>query len=208
VSETTTEFTPLLEHEADPNPFGQFERWFSRALNAGLKLPEAMTLATATKDGKPSARMVLLKGYDESGFVFYTNYNSRKGDELAENPHAALVFYWAPLGRQIRIEGTVAKVSRQESEAYFRSRPLDSRLGAWASNQSEVITGREVLERRLSELEEEYKSGDVPLPPYWGGYRLSPESIEFWQNRAGRLHDRIRYRRTGGNQWLMERLAP
>jgi len=152
--------------------------------------------------------MVLLKGFDESGFVFYTNYDSRKGDELAENPHAALVFYWAPLGRQIRIEGTVNRVTRQESEAYFRSRPLDSRLGAWASNQSEVITGREVLERRLSELEQEYKSGDVPLPPYWGGYRLAPDSIEFWQNRAGRLHDRIRYRRTGGNEWVMERLAP
>ena len=208
MSETTNDFAPLLENEADPNPFGQFERWFTAALNCGLMLPEAMTLATAAREGKPSARMVLLKGFDERGFVFYTNYESQKGEELAVNPRAALVFYWQPLGRQVRIEGTVSKVSRQESEDYFKTRPLDSRLGAWASSQSEVVSGREVLEKRLSELEEQYKDGSVPLPPYWGGYRVAPESIEFWQNRAGRLHDRLRYRKGEGDRWLMERLAP
>jgi pyridoxamine 5'-phosphate oxidase len=166
-----------------------------------------MTLATAGADGRPSARMVLLKGVDERGFVFYTNYGSRKAAELDGSGAAALVFWWPPLQRQVRVEGSVERVTREESEAYFRTRPVGSRLGAWASAQSQVIAGREVLERRLRELQEQFGDGEVPLPSFWGGYRVRPEVIEFWQNRSDRLHDRLRYRRVGEG-WKIERLSP
>jgi pyridoxamine 5'-phosphate oxidase len=199
--------SPLDEAHVDADPIVQFGHWFAEAEAADLIEPTAMTLATADASGRPSARMVLLKGFDERGFVFYTNYGSRKADELGDNPAAALVFWWPPLQRQVRIEGTVERVPGQESEAYFRTRSLGSRLGAWASHQSQVIAGRDELERRLQELAERYRDGDVPLPPFWGGYRLHPEVIEFWQNRPNRLHDRLRYRRVAGS-WTMERLSP
>jgi pyridoxamine 5'-phosphate oxidase len=198
----------LSETDVDADPFKQFQVWFSDALAAHLIEPNAMILATATREGKPSARAVLLKGFDERGFVFYTNYESRKGEELAENPWAALVFLWEELERQIRIEGRVEKCSTEESDTYFRSRPLGSRLSACVSQQSEVISSREVLERRLQELMVENANGDVPRPPYWGGYRLSPTSIEFWQGRPNRLHDRLCYRHLDDGRWLLERLSP
>ena len=196
----------LRERDLDPNPFTQFGKWFSEALNADLKLPNSMALATATSNGIPSVRMVLLKEFDERGFVFYTNYESPKSRDLEENPNAALLFYWASLDRQIRISGRVERVSREESGTYFKTRPLDSRLGAWASEQSTVIPNREVLETRMSALSEEYQDKDVPLPN-WGGYRLSPVRFEFWLSRPSRLHDRLRYRLHGGD-WIIERLAP
>jgi pyridoxamine 5'-phosphate oxidase len=198
----------LDEKEVDSNPFKQFEIWFKQAEAAVPILPNAMTLATATKEGTPSARVVLLKDFDESGFVFYTNYDSAKGKELDENPVAALCFYWSELGRQIRISGTVTKTSREESEAYFHTRPIDSQLGAWASNQSEVIAGRAVLEVKMEEMSTKYEDRIIPLPPYWGGYRVAPVVIEFWQNRSSRLHDRIRYRLVDRTRWVVERLAP
>ncbi len=198
----------LNETDLDPDPVEQFRRWFAAALASRLPEPNAMTLATATRDGRPSARIVLLKGFDERGFVFYTNYESRKGHELAANPFAALVFSWPELERQIRIEGRVDKILPHESDAYFRSRPLDSRLGAWASQQSQVIGGREVIERRMQELLAEYQHGEVPRPPHWGGYRLKPEALEFWQGRPGRLHDRLRYRLLDDETWIVERLSP
>ena len=199
--------TGLVESDLDPNPFAQFDKWFQQALTARLPEPNAMTLATSTIDGKPSARVVLLKGFDERGFVFFTNYESQKGRELSANPLAALVCYWAELERQVRISGRVSRVSRDESETYFRSRPLGSQLGAWASHQSEVVDGREILEDRLEELTQEYHVKPVPLPPYWCGYRVAPETIEFWQGRPNRLHDRLRYRNADGG-WVVERLAP
>jgi len=198
----------VKESDLDPNPFKQFDRWFQQALAAGLPEPNAMTLATATLDGKPSARIVLLKGFDERGFVFFTNYESQKGRELATNPQAALVCYWIELERQVRVSGRVSQVSSEESETYFRSRPLGSQLGAWASQQSEVVGGRKILEDRLEQLTQEYHTKPVPLPPNWGGYRVAPETIEFWQGRANRLHDRLRYTVQSSSQWLIERLSP
>lgn len=197
----------LDEKEVDASPFKQFAEWFKQAEAAVPILPNAMTLAVATHDGMPSARMVLLKDFDERGFVFYTNYESQKAKELDENPVASLCFYWAELGRQVRISGTVAKTSREESEAYFHTRPIDSQLGAWASNQSQVISSREVLEHRMEELSKQHEGKQIPLPPYWGGYRVAPFVFEFWQSRPSRLHDRIRYR-LAGSEWIIERLAP
>jgi len=198
----------LNEAEADPNPFKQFEIWFQEAQRVVPILPNAMTLATSTKEGVPSSRVVLLKGFDERGFVFYTNYESQKGRELEANPICALSFYWSQLARQIRITGRVIRTTRAESEAYFHTRPFDSQLGAWASNQSEVISGRGVLEERMKELIAQYEGKTVPLPPYWGGFRAEPYLFEFWQNRNSRLHDRLRYKPIGDGRWSMERLSP
>lgn len=197
----------LNETDVDPDPIKQFQRWLNQAIAAELPEPNAMTLATATSNGTPSARIVLLKGLDERGFVFYTNYESRKGQELTENPQAVLVFLWTVVERQVRIEGRVEPVAAAETDAYFQSRPLESRLGAWASNQSRVIPSREVLEQRFAELKATYADEDVPRPSHWGGYRVTPHQIEFWQGRTSRLHDRLRYRLEQGN-WLLERLAP
>ncbi|WP_341527506.1 pyridoxamine 5'-phosphate oxidase [Nostoc sp. UHCC 0302] len=198
----------LSKTEIDPNPFIQFKKWFDQALAAQLPEPNAMTIATATPDGKPSARMVLLKDFDQRGFVFFTNYNSHKGQELAKNPHAALVFWWAELERQVRISGTVEKVSENESDGYFDSRPANSRLGAWVSNQSEVIASRELLEQRLQEFQSKYENQEIPRPPHWGGLRVIPTQIEFWQGRSSRLHDRLLYTRLDDSSWKIERLSP
>ena len=198
----------LNKKDAHPNPFEQFTLWFDQAVAAKLPEPNAMTLATATPDGKPSARMVLLKGYDERGFVFYTNYKSRKGQQLLANPWGAIAFWWTQLERQVRIEGQIEQVSAEESDAYFHSRPQDSQLGAWASEQSQVIDSREVLEQRLQQLKKEYETKTIPRPPYWGGFRLIPVAIEFWQGRPSRLHDRLLYQRTEEGSWMIQRLSP
>jgi pyridoxamine 5'-phosphate oxidase len=189
------------------DPLRQFEAWFAEAEQAGVEVPETMTLATATTEGAPSARMVLLKGADAEGFVFYTGYGSRKADELDENPRAALVFYWQRLGKQVRVEGTVERVSEAESAAYFATRPRGSRLAAWASQQSQPLASREELEGRYAQLEREYEGREVPLPQHWGGFRLRPEAIEFWEHRDNRLHDRIRYTRAREG-WSAELLSP
>jgi pyridoxamine 5'-phosphate oxidase len=197
----------LDEANADASPIAQFERWFAEAREAKLVEPNAMALATATREGAPSVRMVLLKGVDERGFVFFTDYRSQKGVELGLNPRAALVFYWAELERQVRITGRVSTVPAEESDGYFRSRPRNSRLSAWVSHQSQVVPDRATLEARAQEVANRYPGDQVPLPPYWGGYRVVPELIEFWQGRESRLHDRIRYR-VDGTGWRMERLSP
>ncbi len=201
-------FQGLSETDVNPNPFEQFKLWFDQALAARLPEPNAMTIATASLDGKPSARMVLLKDYDERGFVFYTNYDSQKGQHLRENPWGAIIFWWAELERQVRIEGRVEKVSEAESEAYFRSRPQGSQLGAWVSDQSQIIDSREVLEERLQQLKEKYENQEVPRPPHWGGFRVIPDKIEFWQGRPSRLHDRLLYQREENGTWTIQRLSP
>jgi pyridoxamine 5'-phosphate oxidase len=208
--------SPLYEHAAhglrrrdlDPDPIKQFINWFTAAAEAGIRDVNAMSLATASPDGKPSVRIVLLKGFDQDGFVFFTNYASEKGRQLDANPNAALGFYWIELDRQIRINGKVERTSREKSERYFHLRPLGSQLGAWASRQSEVIDARRVLDAQLAEMTERYGDGPIPLPPQWGGYRLKPATIEFWQGRLNRLHDRFRYTRRADNSWCIDRLSP
>jgi len=197
----------LRRIDLDADPVLQFQKWFQQARDAQLLEPTAMTLATADSTGRPSARIVLLKGLDERGFVFFTNYESRKGRDLSGNPNAALVFYWAELERQVRVRGTVGRISREESEKYFTARPRGHQLGAWVSTQSEIIPDRTVLEKRLKEFEQQYPNV-VPLPPFWGGYVVSPAEIEFWQGRSNRLHDRFRYTKQADGRWLIERLAP
>jgi pyridoxamine 5'-phosphate oxidase len=199
----------LSEHDVDPDPIKQFDRWLAEAQAARSVQATAMTLATATPDGRPSARIVLLKGADERGFVFYTDYRSRKGQELTRNPHAALVWFWPDLERQVRVTGSVSRTTAAESAAYFDSRPLGSRLSALASHQSTVIPGRADIEARVVELAHKYDAAAPPPPPeYWGGYRLKPETIEFWQGRPNRLHDRLLYTREQGGRWRIERLSP
>jgi pyridoxamine 5'-phosphate oxidase len=199
---------PLREGDVGPDPIVQFAAWFEEARAGGIRLPEAMVLATATADGAPSARFVLLNRVDDRGFVFFGNYESRKGRELAENPRGALAFHWDPLGRQVRIEGPVERISAEESDSYFATRPRGARLSAWAARQSDVVESREALEARVAELRDEYPDDTVPRPPHWGGYRLVPETIELWQHREDRLHDRLRYRRPADGDWVIERLAP
>jgi len=198
----------LDEKEIDRDPIRQFQIWLDDAIGVNIPLAEAMTLATATPDGRPAARMVLLKQVDHNGFVFFTNYRSAKARQLDANPYAALVFYWNLLERQVRVEGSVVRTSAEESREYFQTRPRESQIGAWASEQSEVIAGRDVLERRAQELETLYCDRDVDCPEHWGGYRLKPERIEFWKGRIGRLHDRILYELTSGGTWTISRLAP
>jgi pyridoxamine 5'-phosphate oxidase len=199
---------PLREEDVDPDPVRQFHAWFQAATDVGVPMPEAAAVATADGDGSPSVRMVLVKQADESGFVFYTNYESRKARDLAANPKAALLFYWGPLGRQVRIEGPVARTTAQESATYIRTRPRGSRLSALSSPQSRPVQSRAVLENRVAELSQRYAGADLPLPDDWGGFRLTPESFEFWQNRQDRLHDRLLYRPNPEGGWTIERLAP
>ena len=209
ISDLRKEYTKggLTEVDVRPNPIEQFFFWLDQAIVAEVPEPNAMSLATSTLDGKPSVRVVLLKGCDERGFTFFSNYLGRKGRELAVNPFTAAVFFWHELERQVRIEGKVERVSDVESDAYHRSRPIGSQLGAWTSEQSEIISGREILEDRLRELTSRFGSGEVPRPPHWGGFRIIPEVIEFWQGRPNRLHDRLQFRRSDG-KWFVERLAP
>ena len=198
----------LARDSIDTDPFRQFEHWFQEALKAEVLEPNAMTLATVDAQGHPSARIVLLKSVDPAGFVFFTNYQSSKGQQLAANPQAALVFFWKELERQVRIEGRVEKISRAESERYFQSRPRGSQIGAAASNQSQVVANRTVLETRFQDLEARYVEQDIPTPAHWGGYRLTPDLLEFWQGRRNRLHDRLRYRLLDSGDWSIERLEP
>jgi pyridoxamine 5'-phosphate oxidase len=197
----------LRRADLDADPIAQFQKWFAQAMEAEIVEPNAMTLATVAEDGQPSTRIVLLKGVDPRGFSFFTNYESRKGRELAGNPKAALTFFWAGLERQISVCGAVSKLPRADSEAYFAVRPLGSQRGAWVSKQSQIVPNREFLEKRLAEVETEYGT-KVPTPPYWGGYVLDPTSVEFWQGRPNRLHDRFLYRKTSAANWTIERLSP
>ena len=198
----------LAEKDLARDPFRQFEKWFQEAEAAKIPEPNAMTLATATREGRPSARTVLLKGIDGRGLVFYSNYESRKARELDANPQVTLLFPWIALERQVIVEGAVTKVAREESEAYFHTRPRASQLAAWVSQQSSIISGRAVLEDSMKALEKKYAGQEVPLPPHWGGWRVAPETVEFWQGRRSRLHDRLRYRRGKDGGWSVERLAP
>ena len=198
----------LNETEVQPTAILQFHKWWNEALMSEIEEVNAMTLATSTVTGKPSARIVLLKGFDESGFVFFTNYHSHKGMELAENPFASLVFFWKELERQVRIEGAVEKTTSNESDLYFHSRPVESRIGAWASPQSKVISSRDVIEENVKELQKSFAGKEIDRPPHWGGYIVIPAVIEFWQGRPGRLHDRIRYTKQKDGSWKIERLAP
>jgi pyridoxamine 5'-phosphate oxidase len=204
----TTTVETLDEKLVERDPIRQFQLWFDEAVAAKLPMPEAMTLATATAEGRPSARMVLLKQVDDEGFVFFTNYHSAKAAQLESNPYAALVFYWNPLDRQVRVEGKVERTSAEESEQYFQTRPRESQIGAWASPQSSVIAGRVVLEQRAHDLEDYYRDREIERPGHWGGYRLRPDKIEFWKSRVGRLHDRILYELTSDGTWSIKRLAP
>ena len=199
---------PLSEQDVEADPLNQFALWYRDAASAGMRLPETAALATASADGAPSLRMVLVKGFDERGFVFFSNYASMKGRELASNPRAALLFYWDPLGRQVRITGPVERTSAAESERYVRSRPRESQLSALASPQSEPIDSRSSLERRVTDLKRRFGDDELPLPTNWGGFRLAMETVEFWQQRDDRLHDRLRYRRGDDTDWVLERLAP
>jgi pyridoxamine 5'-phosphate oxidase len=202
-----TEHGPLLESSLATDWAAQFAAWFAEATAFGLPEPNAMIVATAGADGHPSARTVLLKGYDSTGFVFFTNYESRKGTEAAVNPYASLVFPWFSMQRQVIVGGRVERVSRAETEEYFASRPLGSQLGAWASPQSQVLPGRDAVDAGLAAAVERFGDGPVPAPPHWGGLRVVPDTVEFWQGRSNRLHDRLRFRRAGGD-WIVERLAP
>lgn len=199
---------PLEEQAMDADPIVQFRRWFQEAVEAEHVEPNAMTLATSTTEGLPSARMVLLKGVDAQGFIFYTNYHSRKGQELTANPRAALVFYWGRLARQVRVEGTVERVKETRADAYFATRPRDNQIATWASPQSQAVANREILEKRQAEYAAKFEGEDVPRPPHWGGFRVRPLRIEFWQGRPGRLHDRLRYVLQPNGKWIIERLAP
>ena len=198
----------LDEDQIDRDPFAVFAEWLQAAVENDIWEPNAMTVATATPDGRPSARVVLLKGFDERGFTFFTNYESRKGRQLDQNAQAAAVFWWGPLERQVRIEGRVAKLAPAESDEYYLGRPFGARIGAWASPQSQVIAGRHVVDERWRQLEEAYRQQALARPPYWGGFRLAPDAIEFWQGGENRLHDRLRYTRQPAGEWLIERLAP
>jgi len=198
----------LAEKDLAKDPFRQFERWFQEAEAAKIAEPNAMVLSTSGRDGRPASRLVLLKGLDGRGFVFFSNFDSRKGRELEGNPRASLLFPWLALERQVMVEGPVARVAREEAEAYFHSRPRPSQLAAWASQQSAIISGRSVLEEAQRAVEAKYAGREIAVPPHWGGYRLSPETVEFWQGRRSRLHDRLRYRREGSGSWTVERLSP
>lgn len=198
----------LLESEVEPDPIKQFSKWWQDSVDSAIDEVNAFTLATATLEGKPSARIVLLKGYDENGFVFFTNYTSNKGNELSKNPQACLVFFWKELERQIKIEGVVEKVSSEESDAYFASRPEGSRIGAWASPQSAVIESRNVIETNAAKYQQQFIDQSIPRPKHWGGYRVKPLLVEFWQGRSSRLHDRLQYTLQADQTWKIERLAP
>ena len=198
----------LLKKDVQMNPLQQFRKWFHEAINSEILEPNAMTLATINSEGKPVARIVLLKNLDEQGFIFFTNYQSQKGQNLLDNPWASLVFWWGELERQVRVEGKVAKISESESDQYFYSRPIGSQLGAWASPQSQVIPNRQFLENRLQEFTQQYENKTIPRPENWGGYRVIPNTIEFWQGRQNRLHDRLCYRLNEEQQWQIDRLAP
>lgn len=210
VADIRTEYKKgtLNETDVHQNPHTQFDRWFKEAIKSEIPEVNAMTLATASKLGRPSARTVLLKNYDDRGFVFFTNYDSAKGNDLQENPQAALLFFWEPLERQVRIVGRVEKISAAESWEYFRSRPVDSQLGAWASQQSAIVSTRDALEFAFKKMVDQFKNKQIPLPPNWGGYRIIPEEFEFWQGRASRLHDRISYTKLTDDAWKISRLSP
>jgi pyridoxamine-phosphate oxidase len=198
----------LLEKDVDAHPIKQFENWWRQATDSGIEEVNAMTLSTCTRDGKPSARIVLLKEFNKDGFVFFTNYESKKGRQLHDNPFASLVFFWKELERQVRIEGKVEKINTKESDEYFSKRPLESRIGAWSSPQSKVIKSRELLEKNVTHYTEKFSSQNIPRPSNWGGFILKPALVEFWQGRPGRLHDRLQYITNEKDSWIIERLAP